>query len=112
MRDLGLLGIAEVEAVGEADRLAAGARDAARGADRRLDAGAQAVRLAASRALQRDREAAQRRPQPQHRGVEPGPPHGARADEMVVLLDHFADVELAAARRGARASAPRDCSTS
>src|SRR5207248_11776001 len=39
------------------------------------------------RRVQRDREAAQRRPQPENRAVEPGPPDGARADEVVVALE-------------------------
>ena len=94
VRDLRLLGIAEVEAVGEPDRLAAGARDVARGAERRLDAGAEAVGLARRGALQRDREPAQRRPQAQDGRVETRPAHSARADEVVVLLDHLAHVEL------------------
>src|SRR6185437_15475895 len=70
VRDRRLLGVAEVEAVGEADRLAAGARDVAGGAERRLDARAEAVALPGRRALQRDREAAQRRAQPQDGRVE------------------------------------------
>ena len=83
--DLALLGVAEVEAVGEPERLAAGAGDVAR----RLEHGERAAcsRLERAdpargrRARPRAREAG---PQPQHRGVEPRPAHRARADELVV----------------------------
>ena len=56
VRDLRLLGIAEVEAVGEPDRLAARAGDVARRAEHRLHAGGERVELAWSRPLQRDRD--------------------------------------------------------
>ena len=107
-----LLGVAEVEAVGEPDRLAAGARDVAGGAERRLDARAEAVGLAGRGALQRDREPAQRRPQTQDGRVETRPADRARADEVVVLLDHLAHVELRRLEAVAPDATPRRCSTS
>ncbi len=82
-----LLGVAEVEAVGQAERLAAGAGDVAR----RLEHGERAARPRVeagdpARPVERDREPAQRRPQAQHGGVEARPADRARADEVVVLL--------------------------
>ena len=83
--DLGLLRVAEVEAVREADRLASGAGDVARRLENR-------ERAAEPRIEPRDpplpveaqREASHRRPEAQHRCVEAGPAHGPRADELVV----------------------------
>src|SRR3954469_6496989 len=57
---------------------------AARGA---LDTGGKRGGLAGRRALQRNREPAQRRPQAQDGRVETRTADGARADEVVVLLD-------------------------
>ena len=84
-RDLGLLRVAEVETVGQRERLAAGARDVQRGAEHGLQAGAERVALAEPRPLERDGETAQRRPQPQHGRVESRAANRARADELVVL---------------------------
>ena len=71
--------VAEVEAVGEAERLAAGTGDVAR----RLEHGERAAGERVERGdpslpVERDREAAVGRPQPQHRRVESRPAHGAR----------------------------------
>ena len=101
VRDLRLLGVAEVEAVGEPDRLAAGARDVARRAEHRLHARGERVELAGSRSLQRDRDSAQLRPEPKHGGVEAGTANRARADELVVLLE---DPRLVGEVLGARAA--------
>src|SRR5262249_24680903 len=84
----------EVEAVGEPDRLAPGARHVPGSPEGRLDAGTEAVGLAESRTLQGDREPAQRRTQAQYGRVEPRSADCARADEVVVLLGHLAHVEL------------------
>ena len=86
-RDLALLRVAEVEAVGQPERLAAGAGDV----PRRLEhgeraAGARCEAGDPARPVERDGEPAERRAQPQHRRVEAGTPHGARADELVVAL--------------------------
>ena len=85
--DLGLLRVAEVEAVGEPERLAAGAGDVAR----RLEHGERAAGARCERGdpagpVERDGEPAQRRAQPEHGRVEAGPAHRARADELVVAL--------------------------
>ena len=109
VRDLGLLGIAEVEAVGQADRLAAGARDVARRAEHGLHARRERIALARPRPLQRHGEPAQRRPQAQHARVEPRPAHRARADELVVLLRDprlVGAVRVAQRRRRLRARSP------
>ncbi len=50
-------------------------------ADARVEPGDAAV------AVERERQAAQRGPQPEHAGVEPGTAHGARADDVVVALE-------------------------
>ena len=83
--DLRLLGVAEVEAVGDRERLAAGAGDVAR----RLEHGQRAagVRVEpgdAARAVEADGEPSVRGPEPEDGGVEPGPADSARADEVVV----------------------------
>jgi hypothetical protein len=84
-RDLGLLGIAEVEAIGEADGLAAGARDVARSLEHREGAsGARLETRLPALAVERNREPAVAGAQPQHGRVEAGPTHCPRADEMVV----------------------------
>ena len=45
--------------------------------------------------VERERQPAMRRPQPQYRSVEPGPTHGARLDELVVApVDERARPEL------------------
>ena len=83
--DLRLLGVAEVEAVRQPDRLASRARDVQRGAQRSLNAGAEPVALAEPRALG---ETADPRMDERGRdpgGVQPRAAHGARADEVVVL---------------------------
>ena len=85
--DLGLLGVAEVEAVGEGERLAAGAGDVERGFHHGRPAGLDRVAAAERGAVERDGDAA-RAVDPQHRCVEAGTPHRARADEVVVLLEH------------------------
>jgi len=84
--DRRLLRVAEVEAVGERKRLPSRARDVAGGAQYRKYAGAEWIALARRRSLKGHCEPAQRWAQPQHRAVEPGPPHGARANQLVVLL--------------------------
>ena len=59
--DLGLLRVAEVQAVGKPERLAAGAGDVARGAEHGQGAGAERIALASRRPVERDGEAAVRR---------------------------------------------------
>ena len=95
--DLGLLRVAEVEAVREADRLAADARDVPRRLEHRERAAREGIEPRdATLAVERDRKAAHRRPQPQHRSIEPRPANRPRPDELVVA----AEDELAAAQRG------------
>src|SRR5205823_1987693 len=85
--DLGLLRVAVVEAVGDCERLAAGARDVARRLeDRRGTAEARVETTLATGGVERDGESPQRRAQAQDCAVEPGPAHGARADDVVVAL--------------------------
>ena len=67
--DLGLLGVAEVEAVGEGERLAAGAGDVERGLHHGRPAGLDRVAAAERGAVERDGDAA-RAVDPQHRCVE------------------------------------------
>ena len=87
--DLGLLRVAEVEAVGEPERLAAGTGDVPRGLEDRRGAARERVERAdPAGAVEREGEAAVRRPQPQHGGVEAGPANGARLDELVVAARH------------------------
>ena len=87
--DLGLLRVAEVEAVGEPERLAPGAGDVARCFENRGSATRERVERAdAPRAVEREREAAVRRSQAQHGCVESRPAHGARLDELVVAARH------------------------
>ncbi len=75
--DLGPLRIAKVETVGDGERLTARARDVPGGFE---DCGGPArVWIEAANpagAIERDREAAKRRPQPQHGGVEAWAAHG------------------------------------
>ena len=105
--DLGLLRVAEVEAVGQRERLAAGAGDVARRAEHRRAPGLARVAAAERRPVERDREPAPRRPQLQHRRVEPRPAHGAREDELVVLpVDPLLRLEVDRVDLGAR---PRGC---
>src|SRR5439155_15269634 len=68
--DLRLLGIAEVEAIGQPDRPAACARHVATRVEDRLQARLERIALAGARARQRDGEAAVRRPEPQYGRVE------------------------------------------
>src|SRR5262249_13885728 len=83
--DLGLLGIAEVEAVREAQRLATSTGDVTRGLeDRERPARKGVERRNPALSVERDREAPQRRTQPQNGGVEAGAPDGPRTDELVV----------------------------
>ena len=78
--DLGFLGIAEVEAVGQAERLPAGAGDVSRRAEDGLRARVErrARRPASPGATRRGRAATA---QPEHGGVEPRAAHRPRADE-------------------------------
>src|SRR5262249_38751186 len=106
--DFGLLGIAEVEAVREADGLAAGARHVEGGA---VD-GASAREIGVARAgrwpVERDGEAPQRRSQPQDGRVQARAAYGARADEVVVLLE-YPSLRLVVCRVDPRAAAPARC---
>ncbi len=94
--DLALLGVAEVEAIGQPDRLGAGAGNVAH----RLEhgelpacAGPQATHT--TLAVERDREPAVTGPQAEDGRVEAGPPHGPGADEVVVAPeDPFAAAEV------------------
>ena len=114
--DLGLLGVAEVEAVGEGERLAAGAGDVERGLHHGRPAGLERVAAAERGAVERDGDAA-RAVDPQHRCVEAGTPHRARADEVVVLLEHpglrlvVDRVDGRAGRRRAPPARPRSAGT-
>ena len=104
-RDRALLRVAEVEAVGQADRLGAGAGDVPRRLEHRQPAaGARVETPHPAGAVERDGETAVTRPQPQHGGVEPGPPDGARADEVVVApVDVCAAADVVAAEQLERA---------
>ena len=87
--DLRLLGVAEVEAVGEAERLAACAGDVPRGfEDRGRATGERIERADAAGAVEREREPAERRAQAQHGGIEAGPAHRTRLHELVVAPGH------------------------
>ena len=80
-----LLRVAEVEAVGDRERLAPGTGDVScRFEDGQRSAGVRIESRDAARAVEADREPAERRPQPQNRGVEAGTADRARADEVVV----------------------------
>ena len=117
--DRALLRVAEVEAVGEAERLGAGAGDV----PRRLEHGQLAARARVepahpAGAVERQREAAVARLQPQHGRIDSGPPHRARADEVVVaLVDRGAAAEVLGAEqldeglrmRGRRGILRADC---
>ena len=93
--DLRLLGVAEVEAVREADRLAADARDVARGLEHGERAAGERVETGdPALPVEREGEAAHGGTQPEHGGVETGSADRARADELVVA----AVDELAAAQ--------------
>src|SRR5258705_633582 len=85
--DLGLLRVAEVEAVGERERLAAGARNIHRSLHHGAPARREWIALAEPPPVEGDSDPA-RAVDAQHRRVETWPAHGARADEMVVLLEH------------------------
>ncbi len=97
--DLRLLRIAEVETVGEAERLAAGARHVAsrfEHGERPTEEGVEAGDPPLT--VERKREPAQRRPQSEHRCVEPWPADGARAHELVVAS--IDELTAAKSRRG------------
>ena len=84
--DLLLLGIPEVEAIRCRERTTACARDVSR----RFESCERAARARVERGdppstVERDREAARGRPQPQDGCVESGTPDGARTNEVVVL---------------------------
>ena len=88
---VGLLGVAEVQAVRDRERRAAGAGDVARRLEHGVHpGGARIERRRAAGAVQRNREPAHRRAQPEHRGVQSGAPNGARPDEVVVALEDAA----------------------
>ena len=86
--DLALLGVAEVEAVGQPDRLGAGAGDV----PRRLEHSERAARAGpqpshAALAVERDCEPAVAGTEAEDRRVEAGTPHGPGADEVVVATE-------------------------
>src|SRR4051794_26647163 len=98
--DLAPLGVAEVEAVREGERLAARAGDVARRfEDGGRAAGPRGEPAQASGAVERNGKSAYRRPQAQDGGVEAGPPDRARADQVVVAV---VDPRAAADVRGAQ----------
>ena len=84
--DLRLLRVAEVQAVRQRERLAARTRHVAGRVEDGLHAGGERIALAERRPVERDREAAPRWAQAEHRRVEAGPSHRAREDKLVVLL--------------------------
>src|SRR5262249_10150882 len=104
----GLLGIAEVEAVREADGLAAGARHVEGGAVDGASAREIGVALAGRWPVERDGEAPQRRSQPQDGRVQARAAYGPRADEVVVLLE-YPSLRLVVCRVDPRAAAPARC---
>ena len=83
--DLRLLGVAEVEAVGERERLPACARDVERRAHHRLPPGAERVANAEVRAVERYGDPAGP-VEAEHGRVEARPPHRPKAHELVELL--------------------------
>ena len=91
--DLGLLRVAEVEAVGEAEGLSSGTGDVARSLEHGERAARERVETRdAALAVECHREPAERREQPQHGRIEARSPHGPVPDELVVA----AEDELAA----------------
>ncbi len=95
-RDLGLLGIPEVEAVREADRLTAHAGDVACGLEHRERTSRERIEPRdAALTVQRERETTHRRPQAENRCVEAGAADRPRPDELVVAAEH----ELTASKR-------------
>src|SRR5919201_340324 len=84
--DLRLLGIAEVQTVGQRERLAPGAGDVARRLEHRCRSGRERVELADRRPVERDREAAIGRKETQHRRIEPRTSHRPRLNHVVVLF--------------------------
>jgi hypothetical protein len=87
-RDLGLLRVAEVEAVGDRERLAAGAGHVARRfEDGRRAAGVRVEAGHAAGTVEADREAAIRGAQSKDGRVEPWPADRPRADEVVVAAE-------------------------
>src|SRR5262249_4357242 len=84
--DLGLLRVAEVEAIGQREGTAAGARDLARRGEHRARARYERIELADTRPVERHRDPSVARTEPQHAGSEPWAAHRPRLDELVVLL--------------------------
>ena len=83
--DLGLLGVPEVQAVREPERLAAHARDVPRRLENRQRPAEEGVEARdAALAVERDGEPPERGPEPEDCSVEPWPAHGSRADQLVV----------------------------
>ena len=102
-RDLRLLRVAEVETVGEPDRLAADTGDIAGRVQHGERAGTKRVALTDRRPVQRNRQAAVGRPEPEESGVQPGSPDRARTDELVVAFvdpEPATDVRLQRRRPG------------
>ena len=103
--DLGLLGIPEVEAVGEGERMSPGARDVPYG----FEHGEHAPRARIQErkppgAVERNRQPSEGGPELEHRGVESRPPYRPRLDELVVLpVDPRAAREV---RRGEQLEEP------
>ena len=97
--DLRLLGVAEVEAVGDRERLAAGAGDVARSfEDRQRTARVRVESSDPADSVEADGQAAVGGPEPEHGGVETRAANGARADEVVVTpVDPLAAAKV---RRG------------
>src|SRR5258708_15074717 len=85
--DLGLLRVAEVQAVRERERLPARARDVHRGLHHRAPAGRERIASAQARPVERNSDAA-RAVDAQHSSIETGTSNRARADEVVVLLEY------------------------
>jgi len=86
--DLRLLGVAEVQAVGERKRLAAGAGDVQRGVPLPRASGFERVAAAEWRPVERRPRLPREPSMRSTAAIEPGPSYGARADDLVVLLEH------------------------
>src|SRR5262249_57507300 len=84
--DLRLLRVAEVEAIGQRERAAAGACDLARRGEHRAGAGLERVEFADSGPVEGHREPSVAWTQPQDARSETRAPHRPRLDELVVLL--------------------------
>ena len=85
--DLRLLGVTEVETVGEGEGLAAGAGDVHRSLHDGPPAGLHRIAAAERRAVERHGDPSGA-VDAEDCGVEAGAAHGARTDEVVVLLEH------------------------